>query len=249
MRRSCRGSLNRSMRHTKHEARLSPFVVSSHRFLSRAPLPFTLASIKNYGMRWNGCVALGLTLRIIVVVLVGGRSALCIYFTDGDRLHTILKLLPMLSQCRMPIEAHAQLYPIRSTTKIRSHICGPDLYSLLDTRIQIKNGCAHLCSVLLGCLDSRWHSLSILLRVTFLPYRASRRGQTKNVYRIFLPCIFLFKYLSTDDALNYPKAFFIRSRQMPSSHLSAGIFTAVYFAQFYSNPESVRNRLDSSPFQ
>lgn len=83
---------------------------------------------------------------------------------------------------------------------------------------------------LLGaCLD--WFTMAFAIRCgsvsLFSPIEHPRRGQTKMVYRIFLLCIFLFKYLSTDDALNYPKSFFIRSRQMPSfhsSHFSGGLF-------------------------
>lgn len=97
---------------------------------------------------------------------------------------------------------------------------------------------ARICVVLIGVL----RLLPILLCVIFIWYCAMRPGQTRSVSD-FPTLHFLFKYLSTDDALNYPKPFLIRSQRCAAvkyRHLIHLTWVSEFFAQFYSNPKCVR---------
>lgn len=149
----------------------------------------------------------------------------------------------------------------RTTTKVRTFECGSDPYQTKDTHALTLTPEALFTSLgynkkwlrLFGSRIARCVHCVVLIHDTgvgrllpmLLTSIASGPHQTKRVSD-FPALHFLLKYLFTDDALNYPKPFFIRaqcSSQIPSfhpSHSSAGIFGLVYFAQFYSHPKCVR---------
>lgn len=158
---SCRGSLNRSMcctRITKHVFRVRHLSFRLIDFLRARSLA---ASIKNYGMRWMGWLALGLVRRIIVVVLVGGRSALCIYFTDGDRLHTILKLLPMPSHANWSAHTHTAVSNLNHDRNTLAHMRAWSLQSVRHPNT-VYGIVARICYPLGACLD--WFTMAFAIR-------------------------------------------------------------------------------------
>lgn len=120
---------------------------------------------------------------------------------------------------------------IQTTRQIWSHTCGLDLRkswtsallsleSLEDYKKWLRAHLFHwLCVFLI-------HDGSLSIAPCSISPIPKYRGQHKlNCVSDFPILHFPFKYLSTDDALNYPEPFFIRSqalcnRQMPSFHSS-----------------------------